>query len=325
MRDWFNEEILQMKRNPSIELYRCLLMFGICFLHSIQFGKCGHPWYESITIWCVTGFVFITGYFGCKFAVSKIAKLYGIAFWCAIMSVLGRVYVDQNLPGGGVNIIVESWRQLTDYWFLHAYVFMMMLAPMVDSALESKRSIRLWLMPLVLLCFGWSLANAVLNSHPSIKWIIPNTPGLGAYTGLTLIGVYAVGRVYRLKRDKIHPPHWAWAALAIVSLIGCVFELGHYNSPCSVVLAIVGFMVCEKIRMPEWLGCAVMFVAPSMFSVYLLQTNRFFIPKFAMISEGLISLPLPMRYFCTACIVFVICTMCDFGRRIIVSIVRKMI
>lgn len=202
---------------------------------------------------------------------------------------------------------------------------MMMLAPVVDSALESKRSIRLWLVPLVLLCFGWSLANAVLNSHPSIKWIVPDTPGLGAYTGLTLIGVYAVGRVYRLKRDKIHPPLWAWAALAIVSLIGCVFELGHYNSPCSVVLAIVGFVVCEKIQLPDWLGRSIMFVASSMFSVYLLQTNRFFIPKFAVINHHLAVLPLPVRYFIVACIVFVVCVSVDFLRRAVARIARIMV
>jgi len=70
------------ERNPAIELYRVMLMFGICVLHSIT--QCGHniPWIANILLSCVVGFVFITGWFGVKFSWWKIIKLYVLSNFC---------------------------------------------------------------------------------------------------------------------------------------------------------------------------------------------------------------------------------------------------
>lgn len=42
-----------MKRNPSIELYRIALMYGICLLHSITMGNHNVPWAANILCSCV--------------------------------------------------------------------------------------------------------------------------------------------------------------------------------------------------------------------------------------------------------------------------------
>lgn len=51
-------------RNVGIEIYRVSLMFGICVLHSITQGPYNSPLGARLLLWCVTGFVFISGWFG---------------------------------------------------------------------------------------------------------------------------------------------------------------------------------------------------------------------------------------------------------------------
>ena len=54
-------------RNPGIELYHCLLMLGICVLQVIGYYGSSWHWLSSAFLWCVPGFVFITGFLGCRF------------------------------------------------------------------------------------------------------------------------------------------------------------------------------------------------------------------------------------------------------------------
>ena len=90
-----------MKRDCSIDVYRVCLMFGICLLHSIT--QAGHnvAWAANMLSWCVPGFMFISGWFGIKFSIAKVLKLYGISFYCAIMYASFDTMVSGE--GGGDN------------------------------------------------------------------------------------------------------------------------------------------------------------------------------------------------------------------------------
>ena len=46
-------------RNPSIELYRILLVLGICICHSVGFSSNPSEPLRNISMMCVDGFVFI--------------------------------------------------------------------------------------------------------------------------------------------------------------------------------------------------------------------------------------------------------------------------
>ena len=89
-----------MKRDCSIDAYRVCLMFGICLLHSIT--QAGHnvAWAANMLSWCVPGFMFISGWFGIKFSIGKVFKLYGISLYCAVMFVA----FDGVVSGGGGNL-----------------------------------------------------------------------------------------------------------------------------------------------------------------------------------------------------------------------------
>lgn len=108
------------ERNPSIELLRCILMFGICLLHTIGKG----PWYieyTSLSLWlmtCVSGFVFISGYYGIQFSISKAFRLYGVSIGAGLSVLLfGKYYY--NLEYTLKDIFQIIWGQ----WYLNAYFF----------------------------------------------------------------------------------------------------------------------------------------------------------------------------------------------------------
>ena len=117
---------MSSKRDTAIELYRVMLMFGICLLHAI--GNSAEPkvWMQNILASCVVGFVFISGWFGIKFTWMKIAKLYGIGLYCAL--VYGLV-ASWGEPQYLLSAAKLGFFKLTHgFWFLHAYALMMCLA-----------------------------------------------------------------------------------------------------------------------------------------------------------------------------------------------------
>ena len=54
-------------RDGAVELYRVALMYGICLLHTVNFGGYQKWWLANVLYTCVVGFVFISGWFGIRF------------------------------------------------------------------------------------------------------------------------------------------------------------------------------------------------------------------------------------------------------------------
>lgn len=183
------------KRDGEIELYRMLLMVGICLMHTLQASGLGMSPLSHLMEGCVDGFVFISGWFGVKFSWNKLLRLYAVALWCAVVCTAGLA-VNNHLNGVEFDVfrfIRSAWTQFGYYWFVHAYALMMVLAPYVNAAFERTKSIRFYL-PFLVFSFGLSFAAIV----PGLKGLIPLTPGLNPHAGLTLLGVYIVARLVRL-------------------------------------------------------------------------------------------------------------------------------
>ena len=129
-------------RESGVELYRIMLMFGICLLHSVI--ACGHTNINlnHLLLPCVDGFVLISGWFGVKFSWRKVGSLYLQAFYAA--------FIAECLIGdGGLAGVFFLVRR---FWFLHAYIIMMMFAPLINKALES---------------FGDDIKDALGHVYPS--------------------------------------------------------------------------------------------------------------------------------------------------------------
>ena len=258
-------------RTAYTELLRCVLMFGICLLHTEAFGA-GHMGFNWSMDWCVVAFVFISGYYRCRFSLWKVLKLEGLGGFAALLSTLA------NYPRTSY---AAFWSVFDGYWFLHAYVAMMLFAPMVNAALESLRgdwrkllSVSL---PLMAFCYVWSFGY----SFRALRCVVPGTLGLGAYGGFTLLAAYVGARLYRLLEVE--------RFLTVKRALICFFALlpiaairfGAYDSILALVMSACAFYLFSRMRIPHWLGNCAMLVAPSTFSIYLLHTNPFVFRRMA--------------------------------------------
>lgn len=269
------------ERNASVELYRIVLMFGIVLLHSGYCSGGSFYWVNSIAKWCVDGFVFITGFYGCRFSVSKLVRLYGTGIFCGLVI---ETFVECWWGTCALSSVIKgAWRHFCGCWFLHAYALMLCLAPAMNFVCEGMKrenrsgfralyespSVRA-VFPFLVAVFGWGLMTRL----PFLHRVMPNTPGLQPYSGLTLLGVYLIARMYRLF-ELGKAIRWCHLLIAAPLLTGvCIAGygwLGDYNSPFAVLQAIAIFEMFRRIRLPSAIGRVVFLIAPSVFAIYMLH------------------------------------------------------
>ena len=294
---------VKTKRNPAIELYRCVLMFGICMLHAAITPGCGRVWLINLLCSCVDGFVFITGFYGCRFKPSKVLKLLLTGMFCAMVCAKGDIKETVLIFGG--------------YWFLHAYVLMMVFAPLVDGMLEKSINLKVML-PLLVVIFIWGFSPTL----PIIGWIVPKTAGLTGYSGLTLLGIYVLGRMYKLLGLQNRMRTLYVLPATVVLAVLCALGLNEYNSPTSALLAGCCFFLFFKIKMHGIAAEIVFMLAPSVFAIYLLhQPGRFFLQyNFVngVVEKGW---NVYMAYFAAVAIMFWGSAILDIPRRIMAKCV----
>ena len=309
-------DIKQKKqRDARLDLLRCMMMLGVCLLHSLNQYDADHWRYGSMWYWCVDGFVFISGWFGISFRLSKIVRLYSVAIWCAFVV---------RIVGGAQYGVVNT---IQSYWFLHAYVFMMLLAPVIDSAIEyastqGKMFFAATFMPFLLLVFGWSyLANFDLFK------IVPHTPGLGASTGLSLLGIYAMARICKKTNAflSLHVSNLFLSCSVLVIFALGVFNCNLINSPTTLLLTTLIFVA--SLKFPMMHGRLWRVLAPSMFSVYLLHTNGFVFGKIRYCVDGLVETGCPRfaAFILLAIAIFLVCIGVDMLRRSVLRVFARVV
>lgn len=303
----------EMKRSTSIELYRVMLMFGIVLLHTAGTGDVRAPWLSNLLKFCVTGFVFISGYFGIKFSWRKLGELYALAATCAILGAF-----MQWVWRGDANLAVNWLQYMKWFWFLHAYAILMMFAPILNLAINHGGGYKLTVMPIVILVFGWSYLYEIGHLKP---FVFPAS-GLGAHTPLTLIGIYLLARLFRVHDLDVKMPTKCVLAAIVLSMLFAVIGLVPYNSPFAFCIAAGLFILFKRfVKCGEW----VLFVAPSMFAVYLLHVTQ---PGIAFIREAgnyIVAQGMSkyIMFIIVAIVLFVACLAIDLVRRFIMFNLRK--
>lgn len=239
-----NEARQSVQRIDSIELFRCLLMYGIVLLHCVQrIG--GMEWAVGLLLPCVSGFVFITGWFGLRFAPSKVLRIYGVQLYCAIACGLFH-YANK----GALDFCSYVLNFMGGFWFGHAYVLMMFLAPLINHVMKSfeesktsemRRQCIFTLLPFffVVFAWGWVMNFNVAAGHLSV------VKGLDMYGGLALLGIYAGARLCRIMNVERFLS--GSRTIVAVSILGCVLMLkpwfGFYNCIVSFLVAMLLFCV----------------------------------------------------------------------------------
>ncbi len=306
-----------MRRDVNIELLRIVLMFGIIWLHCSQQGG---RFEETKNICylmrpCVVCFVFLSGWFGIRAGnlIGKILKLILLGFVCAFLSVL-----INSIYNGSVDILhvlKDSYLSLVKgYWFLWAYIGLMMLSPILNTAVEgSEKSVNLRILPLIIMIF----LGAFLTHIPVIKNYIPQSAGITSLFCLMMAAVYVVARVIQLRGYERYLFCKWFLILALISVIFCYFGFFHYASPFGMIVAVFLFAIVRKIQIPKMFHGVIYFIAPSMFAVYLIHQA---VHGFSFVREGMqiaakFSSSAILQTFIASTFVLACCMFIDFIRR----------
>lgn len=245
------------RRDLNIELLRCVLMVGVCVVHSIFAGVTHRDVLSMQTIisglvhCSVDGFVLISGYYGIRFSWAKLSKLYAVALFYSCLT--------------GDPVLV-----LHGFWFLHAYAVLMVLSPLLKIEKDLKLSL-----PFLILIFGYGwLANL---AH--IKDVdLPLRMSFDSHTWTTLIGMYVLGRLYRIYEwDRLLSIRVCLICICLLSVINGL-QFGYfsaYNGPFCAGLAICVFTIFKKLnidteRFPK-LSIMLRLAGPSLFPVYIIH------------------------------------------------------
>lgn len=336
------------KRQESIEVLRCLLMFLIISQHAFLLGVMGNCWevwtllFTALVAWHVDAFIAITGWFGVKFAPSKIIRLIGLMTWYSALSLLWTCVIDRNslcIKGLGI----------TGGWFGATYLMLLCVISFVNAGIE-----KLLTMPKRAVCVIWSVVAVAYG----LSWapghlLLPFSPtGVAGQSLFLFVFIYVSVRLFRKYYDvqlmAIRFFVWAVVAfVAVMSLCGAIALIYRwhsgmtlngrcfgawttccYDAPHVLFLAVAVLAVfATKVRVPQWLGAFCCFLGPSMFGVYLMHTTTSFgeliyicPQKWLMANSALHPV---LIIFVSSVICFAICVIADVIRRLLFSIVRK--
>ena len=156
----------------------------------------------------------------------------------------------------------------------------------------------------------------------------PYTPGMGAFTFVMMLTVYSLGRIVRIKYDgqasETKVQTWKIGVAIIVNLLvlvlGWRLRLGAYCSPFAMSMSVLVFFLFKRISVPHRLAAIILFIAPSMFSIYLLHSHVVGEVCIKRIQNLCITTVLPQSVFIplSAVVVFLACLTLDLVRRAVV-------
>lgn len=271
-------------RQSNIELLRLLSMLMIMVWHFNGHAICPNNstiisnFFQSLTVPATTIFVLISGYFGIRFRVRSVFKLYLQCFiWGLVSYLLYCVCSHQPI---GIALLGRLFAFTHNkWWFIDCYLYLMFAAPLLNIAIEnmSKKTYQhvLALCTFVVLYFGYCRRTG------------DDTWGTCA---LHFMYIYMVGRYIHehVSIEAIHQKRWLWLSvfggcsmvtfgLSLLALyydsLPCWLAAYPYNSPWTMLAAISLLLFALSF---EFENKVVNWLASSSLSGYLFQDSIYF-------------------------------------------------
>lgn len=274
-----------MKRSGNIELLRIVIMFMILVLHAnhatfmppkapLSSVGIARNFLESLTYVPVNIFVLITGYFGTKFKLRKIAiLLYQCAF--AVIPISLILLLTQICKCDSILGMIMSFNFLC-YWFIIAYIGLIICSPILNLVLKSLSKRQLF----ILLCLLYLFFGIGDYVHLQSTAITTN----GGYSTLWFCILYLIGGYISKFNPFTTIRSWEWFHIYIVCAIALTFIsmpiafLGiSYDNPFTLIASIALFMSFIKLNVNN---DKILFVASGTTMVYLLNTHPLIFPIF---------------------------------------------
>ena len=334
---------LSTARNASLDVLRCLLMFGVVLQHTFAVCKYGGVVaYSSYIVWdCLThpsvdGFTAISGWFGVRCTLRKLFRLGCLILFCGTLhwfvyqvgQILCGPYFASRL---GLELKDIPFRyECFRYWYLGAYIKLMLLTVILNPAFGLlARMGKLWT--------AVSLLLVVAGSYLSLLWIpwqshSPRTV-IFIYVVVRLLMMLGLERAMRDSRFFRRSSFCILAGLTSVIVIDALCRkygvsewnrLGinswNYRNPLTVLTGIFVVACFSVLELPQEsrlvrLCCK---IAPSMISVYMLHWNfmeTFFKPLPQMMLSKIPHFPIVASFVICAIAIFLLCTTIDLCRR----------
>ncbi len=257
-------------RDSNIELLRIVAMFMILLLHAnfasfnapddcslMSFGRCVA---NGFTVTAVNVFVLITGYFGTRFSVNKVMALVYQVIFCVVPITLLLIALGKATPQGA-NFAIHR------YWFINAYIGLLVAAPVLNAAVENltRRQLLAFLVSFYLLNLGdiiFGLAGVEVSGGYAVVWF--------AF-------LYVLGRYVRL-----YEPRLTTAQLLLVMVASCLCKAmlvmkcpnaNNYVEPFVLIESVCMLLIFSRFNFKSrWVNV----VAASSAMVYLVNLHPAF-------------------------------------------------
>lgn len=296
------------QRSSNIELLRIVAMLFIMFGH-LNRENWGLPdmqtlrsfplagglgvWFRMINLTGVDVFVLISGYFGIRPRVNSVASLFFQGLFFSVGMYAFWLLTKQTTFSLGE--FSMHLKPMKIYWFLGVYVWLMLIAPILNRYIDTATKGELRLLLFVYFFFSCGVE----------WWMSASAELYRGYSILSFVGLYLLARYIRLyggRWCKLSP--WydllifvgstllsAVSALALVWGAGRTFEgddplierLVSYNSPLCILAALSLLLFFSKLKIGHvrWIN----WLAASSFSVYLLHEEYLMRPHYEAIAE----------------------------------------
>ncbi len=278
-------------RESSFELMRIIAQYMIVFYHILYFivyVDTGTPFYKAMWLPLHIGvplFVMISGYFGIKTDVKRMIKLLGLVFVFQVpYLIINNIIGGERLVGLSAEGSLVDWARIiffisgTPNWFMRTYLFLFLLAPVINTFIKNCTLKRRVLLLLVL--FFISHYVGTLGFDPSLA---------DGKNVVTFIFFYVIGDTLRVYKNRwMRIPKWLcvffycafnliilfiYSAFEIRVLDSLFYRLFYSYNSVGLLFNTILFLI--TIGHFEFYSSAVNRVARASIAMYLLQPYYF--------------------------------------------------
>ena len=225
---------------------------------------------QNITVLGVDAFILISGFYGIRPKLKSIVNLFTLLFFFYVGCYLwdcGIGHETFSYVGLFGNMMAFSRTN----WFISGYLFLMLLAPMINAFVDAVN-----LKSLGLYILLYCAITLYLGYYQGNEYWYYNE----AYSVTMMVGVYLVGRYLHRVLDRIEQIKYWHIAIAFVGVIGImsiirIFSSNeeswlHYGSPITISAAVLLFLLFYK--MPKFQSKFVNWAATSCLASFILHT-----------------------------------------------------
>lgn len=275
------------ERDSNIELLRILATLFILILHcngwflrewgGITSWNTGNSivaacriLVQNITVLGVDAFILISGFYGIRPKLKSIVNLFTLLFFFYVGCYLWDCGIGHE-TFSYVGLLGNMKAFSRTNWFISGYLFLMLLAPMINAFVDAVN-----LKSLGLYILLYCAITLYLGYYQGNEYWYYNE----AYSVTMMVGVYLVGRYLHRVLDRIEQIKYWHIAIAFVGVIGIMSIIRilssneeswlHYGSPITISAAVLLFLLFY--RMPKFQSKFVNWVAASCLASFILHT-----------------------------------------------------